>query len=114
MLRKLGIIQLSDSDQLSNTEAALYQVSARECVCLPLEGSNPDQKKLKGIFDKYVLTITSESTNQCRLGISYTEKKKSYFSGGAIDQDLRRLLGESFMSHISTFILLYSHVLMKQ
>jgi DNA mismatch repair protein MSH2 len=86
ILKKIGVCQMLDNDQLTNLESLIMQCGAKECYCYPLDDKDADSRKLREVLQKYELVVT--------------EMKKTEFDTSNIEQDLKRLLGEKRFNSI--------------
>ncbi|XP_065906455.1 DNA mismatch repair protein Msh2-like isoform X3 [Dysidea avara] len=77
MLRKMGVCQFVDNEQLSNVESLLVQLAPRECVLIHND-QHADAPKLRSVIGRSNMLIT--------------ERKRGDFQAQDIVQDLNRLL----------------------
>ncbi|GJN93057.1 hypothetical protein Rhopal_006102-T1 [Rhodotorula paludigena] len=84
-LQEMGVAEYVDNDLFSNTEALLIQLGVKEALVVDQDKAlEYDLAKLKTLIE--------------RCGIVITERKKSEFTKGDVEQDLNRLLRGSLQA----------------
>ncbi|BGO94891.1 hypothetical protein NBRC10512_006153 [Rhodotorula toruloides] len=84
-MQELGVSEYVDNELFSNTEALLIQLGAKECLVVEQDKAHEyDLNKLKTLIE--------------RCGVVITERKKSEFTSGSVEQDLNRLLRGSLQA----------------
>jgi len=64
VLRNIGTMEFNDNERLTNLESLFYQVSAKECLCPPLDAKDKDNKRMHELLEKLDIKVTAKKKSE--------------------------------------------------